>query len=312
VARQGVFRVDSGRPHSPPADNAGATLAPSFVRVPYLLEIETSAAAALVLACLAQGAASRRHGGRSLGSGSRGPDGAGQEGVPVAAGAHRRAAEIEREFIECAAHELRAPVASILSLLQVIARDEPALPDDVGRLLRYIAEEADVLAKRLHTATLMARARLGEEELDLEPIPLRPLLERVAATVRLARGVDVEVACPAGLAALADHDLVVLLLSNLAENAAKHTQRDVVSLAARAETSRAVIEVMDRGPGIELGAGSGRSPERALRNGEGLGLGLVIVGRAVAALGGTLELQSEPGSGTVAHVTLPLAWSGEE
>ena len=71
----------------------------------------------------------------------------------------------------------------------------------------------------------------------------------------------------------------------------------------------AAIEVRDDGAGIPA-AGRDRLFDRFYRgsqDGEGFGLGLAIVREVVRALGGTIELDSPPGGGTVVRITLALA-----
>ena len=108
---------------------------------------------------------------------------------------------------------------------------------------------------------------------------------------------------------LAQRDLAAQVITNLAANAAKHTQRGRIRLSARSATDDAIaIEVTDTGSGIAW-----EERERIFdrfysgdgEQGKGFGLGLAIVREAVRALGGVVEIESEPGRGTVARVILP-------
>jgi signal transduction histidine kinase len=122
-------------------------------------------------------------------------------------------------------------------------------------------------------------------------------------------GVELRLRCPEGLTILADRDLAEEVFSNLVENAASYTSTGAITTAASAGPDDIVlVEVVDTGPGI--------APEeqrrvfdrfyRGDRHGpEGFGLGLAIVRQAVAALEGTIEIESAPGVGTTARVTLP-------
>jgi signal transduction histidine kinase len=99
---------------------------------------------------------------------------------------------------------------------------------------------------------------------------------------------------------------------NLVDNAAKLTEHGRIVLRGRpAAGGRVVIEVSDTGPGIDTADQEGvferfsRGSDR--RDGEGFGLGLAIVRQAVRALGGRVELESEPGVGTTVRVVLPAA-----
>jgi PAS domain S-box-containing protein len=215
----------------------------------------------------------------------------------------------EREFVTNAAHELRTPLAAITGAIEALqrgAKEEPAARD---RFLTHVGREAERLT-RLSTALLtLARAEMGVEEPRLEVVRVRRLLEHVATETRPAGGVDVEVSCPDDLAVFASPALLEQALGNLASNAAKHTSRGTIELRGSRESELWVsIEVADTGSGIrseELG----RVSERFQRSGseEGFGLGLAIATQSARALGGRLELDSEPGRGTTARIVLPSA-----
>jgi len=122
------------------------------------------------------------------------------------------------------------------------------------------------------------------------------------------------VTCPAGLLVHADRDLVDQVFSNLAANAAKHTESGRITITARAlDDERVSIELVDTGSGISTEERA-RIFDRFYRGGtrdpNGFGLGLAIVGQAIGALNGTIEVHSEVGEGTRAAVTLPLARPG--
>jgi signal transduction histidine kinase len=218
----------------------------------------------------------------------------------------------QREFVANAAHELRTPlsvIAGAVEMLQAGAKDEPAQRD---RFLEHIAHESSRLGRLARALLLLARAETRAETLRVEPLPLRPLLEHAAAAVVARPGVTVEVDCAPELAVQAQAELVEQIVSNLADNAAKLTERGRIVLRGRpAPAGRVAIEVSDTGPGIDP-SDQEAVFERFYRTGdgrdrEGFGLGLAIVRQAVRALGGRVELESEPGRGTTVRVVLPGA-----
>jgi PAS domain S-box-containing protein len=215
----------------------------------------------------------------------------------------------EREFVANAAHELRTPLAAMSGAIEVLqsgAKDDPAVRD---RFLDHIERECARL-ERLSTALLLlARAQMGVESPRLEVVPLRPVLDLVARETHPASGVRLEVSCVPDLAAFANRSLVEQALGNLASNAAKHTHHGSIALRGVAADDRWVsIEVADTGPGIAPDRQL-RAAERFYRAGgaEGFGLGLAIATEAARAVGGRLELDSEPGRGTTARIVLPSA-----
>ena len=218
----------------------------------------------------------------------------------------------QREFVANAAHELRTPLAVIagaVEMLQTGAKDEPEQRD---RFVEHIARESTRLGRLARALLLLERAETRAEALRVEPLPVRPLLEQAAASLVVRPGVAVEVDCPEGLAVQAQAELAEQIVGNVADNAAKLTERGKVVLRSRpAPGGRIAIEVSDTGPGIDPADHEAvferfyRSSDR--RDGEGFGLGLAIVRQAVRALGGRVELESEPGAGTTVRVVLPGA-----
>lgn len=215
----------------------------------------------------------------------------------------------EREFVANASHELRTPLTTILGaieLLQSGAKNDPATRD---RFLTHIERESRRLVRLTRALLVLARAQTREERPRLAAVEMRPLLEEVAAATRSFPGVDVRVRCEDGLYVAAEPDLLEQALSNLAGNAAEHTQRGDIVLAAAGDGNGTVrIEVRDSGPGVPQGIRD-RVFDRFFRaapaNGDGFGLGLAIVRQAVRAQDGTIELEVAPGGGT--KVTIELA-----
>lgn len=213
----------------------------------------------------------------------------------------------EREFVANAAHELRTPIAVITSALDVLEEGAQAVPEDRERFLQAIRRQTTRLGRLVRALLVLARAQTRQEALRLEAVELSPLLEEIAAEVDPAEGVAVDVSCPAGIEVLAEPDLLAQVLANLARNAAKNTDRGEILLAARPSAhGSVVIEVSDTGTGIPL-----ESQDRVFDRfytGDldrmGFGLGLAIVREAVRALGGIVEIESEPDRGTTVRVTL--------
>jgi signal transduction histidine kinase len=217
----------------------------------------------------------------------------------------------EREFVTNAAHELRTPLAAITSAVEVLQAGAKEVPADRDRFLESIERQSARLGRLTHTLLTLARAQTHEEARRLEPLELRPLLEEIAATLEPRPGVEVAVDCPPGLFVLADRALVEQALLNLAVNAAKHTEQGRIELAAESVAGgSAAVEVRDSGPGIAPGDQE-RVWERFYRgrgrDANGFGLGLAIVRQAIRVVGGSVELESSPGKGTVVRVTLRLA-----
>jgi signal transduction histidine kinase len=195
----------------------------------------------------------------------------------------------QRAFIADAAHELRSPIASLRTQLDVASHlgEPPPLADlsaDVDRLNRLVS---DLL--------LLARADEGDPGLRRrQPVELGALLAEVAAAYAGAR-VPVTVR-PDG-PQWTDGDPVALrrVVDNLVGNAVRHAS-SVVKLALQPLADQVVLTVTDDGPGIPESDRSRvfdrftRLDDARTRDDGGAGLGLAIVGELVRLHGGTVIL----------------------
>jgi two-component system sensor histidine kinase VicK len=223
---------------------------------------------------------------------------------------------VQREFATNAAHELRTPLASIVTaveMLQTGAKDEPAVRD---AFLDVIARESDRLTRLTRALLVLARAQAGDETPRRQNVRVAPLLGRVAASVAPRDGVEVGVDCSATLAVTADPDLLEQALTSVATNSANQTTSGSISFRGRQDNGSVVIEVADTGSGIRR-RDHARIFDRFYRGGRtedsvGFGLGLSIAREAVHALDGEIELDSEPSVGTTVRITLSPAIVEEE
>ena len=225
----------------------------------------------------------------------------------------------ERGFVADVAHEMKTPLAILRSNLDTLrssrdpARRETAQRDLhtgldrashlIGQLLRMARLEADAPVERARAVDLAEFIR-----------------ERVAVLVPLAdaRGQVLEVEMPEALPGHFDVEAVGAIVDNLIDNAIKYADPDSVfhvelSLQ-RAESggegdAMIVLTVTDQGPGIDPArqdAALARFGRAGRQDTAGAGLGLSIVQRAAARLGGGLVLGVAPaGRGLRAEVRFP-------
>lgn len=221
-----------------------------------------------------------------------------------------RGERAEREFVANAAHELRTPVAAIVSAIDALDAGAKHDPDARDRFLAHVRRGATRLGRLSRALLLLARAQTRQESVQLVPLALRPLLEEVAADLESSHAQHVVIDCPPELEVLSDRDLLEQVLMNIVANAAKYTSDDLVRVTAEASADDGVvsIEVADTGRGIPA-EDRHRVFERFYRAGsrtdDGFGLGLAIAHEASHALGGTVQIASELGQGTRVTLRLP-------
>jgi signal transduction histidine kinase len=213
----------------------------------------------------------------------------------------------EREFVANASHELRTPLSAIagaVEALQAGAKEEPAERD---AFIDLIGRQTARLGRLSRSLLIMARAQTQQEPVQLESLELRPLLEEIASANTPSERVTLRVECPPSLAVLAQRDIAEQVVSNLLGNALKHTTQGTIVLSAYANGDTVAIEVADSGTGMPSHVRqrvfdrfySGSPGARG-----GFGLGLAIARDGARALGGSIEIESDPGRGTTARVIL--------
>jgi signal transduction histidine kinase len=226
----------------------------------------------------------------------------------------------QKELIANVSHELRTPLARIRVALDLasegdaeLARESLAdITTDLSELERLVE---DVLtAARLDLAT--GQAPGATPPLRRERVESQSLLDKAAARFRTTRPHHtLEVNAEEPLPALdADPVLLRRALDNLLDNAGKYSEPGTtVRLRARPSEGGLALEVADEGIGIDasdlphLFTPFFRSDRSRARATGGVGLGLALARRIVVAHGGTLTLESQPGTGTVARIQLPAA-----
>jgi signal transduction histidine kinase len=213
----------------------------------------------------------------------------------------------QQRFLGDASHELRSPLATIISGLEA-AEVHPELLDAELAINTLLPE-----AQRMHTLIedLLLLARADEQSLVLhrEEMALDDLAEVEAARVRREAGCTIHTdISPARLTG--DPAALSRMIRNLVDNAVRQADSRI-SIEVSSRNGTAIVTISDDGPGIapaERARVFGRfvrlDSDRA-RSGGGTGLGLAIVAEVVAAHGGTVTVDDRPGGGTKMIVALP-------
>lgn len=212
----------------------------------------------------------------------------------------------QRQFTADASHELRNPLAAVRSRLEVaLAVDRPDRESVAAAL-------ADTERLQRIAADLLLLARLdGGPAPRTEPVDLALLAAEDAAR-RGGSRVAVRVEAGTPVPAAGDPARLERALANLVDNAVRYARTEVVVRAARDGAGRALLEVLDDGPGIPE-ADRERVFERFVRldadrgrASGGTGLGLAIAREIARAHGGEVEVTAGPGPEGGARLALRL------
>ncbi len=225
-----------------------------------------------------------------------------------------KAFEQQRRFTADASHELRTPLTAILANTSLTLAG-PATLAESTQALQATQRAATRMNRIVQDLLGLARSDAGQVEMDLEPIPIRPLLEAAVEALAGSNHAPVHFDVPPEpLFIVGDDHALTRLFTNLLDNAARHTSPSGrITVTASRESSLVNVTVADTGEGIppeHLPHVCERfyrvDPARA-RAGGGTGLGLAISQSIIEAHGGTLSLESQVAVGTRVCVTLSVA-----
>lgn len=228
------------------------------------------------------------------------------------------ASRAKTAFLAHLSHDIRTPLNHIIGFAEMIGM-EACGPLGNEKYRAYVGNIKQAGEKLLGSfAEILDYAELegGRKELQCERVPVRDLLEGVAArfTSRASRaGIRLHVAELAPGVLHADRHCLNRMLGNLIDNAIRFTPRGgEIRLAAWAAEDGVVLEVSDNGAGMgeeqlsRLSQPFVLSDAAFTRTHEGVGLGIAIA-RAIAELtGGRLVVDSMADVGTTVAISLPL------
>jgi two-component system phosphate regulon sensor histidine kinase PhoR len=229
-----------------------------------------------------------------------------------------RLKQLERtreEFVANVSHELRTPLSLIKGYVETLldgARDNPEVAERFLKIIERNASRLDLLIQDLLTISALESGRIT---LNLQPVPLRPLAEKVLADLKTrtdAKDVKLVNDLPE-LTAMADANRLEQVLANLVDNAIKYGRaQGTVTVGGRKDDADKIeIFVQDDGPGIppesldRVFERFYRLDKARSREQGGTGLGLSIVKHIVQNHGGKVWVKSELGKGATFFFTLP-------
>jgi signal transduction histidine kinase len=216
----------------------------------------------------------------------------------------------ERNFLMSVSHELRTPLTAIRGHVDALREGLVEDPELRSASLDVIAAESDRLARLvgdiLDLAKLDAhRFTLLEEEVDMEALTERAYSSFSEEARR--RAIVYRHDVTARPVIVTDGDRVLQIISNLLSNAFRWTpDGGLIELSLLQANGNVCVAVRDTGPGIEPD-----ERERIFRpfvshdGSGGTGLGLTIARELASALGGRIELETQPGRGSRFRLLLP-------
>ena len=228
----------------------------------------------------------------------------------------KRSYEQLQRFTADASHELRAPVAAILSNAQVGLL---APTDDIDRprqRLENIVTQSKYMSDLITNLLFLARHQGKLNPQDVVKADIVELLNSGGdryQTLAREKGLKFELDIPiASQEITCDRDLLQQAINNLLDNAIKYTPSGKVELKLEVKPRRVFITVKDTGIGIpeadlaHIFDRFYRVDKARTRQTGGFGLGLAIAKQIIQAHSGKITVESEIGKGTVFEICLPI------
>lgn len=227
----------------------------------------------------------------------------------------RRAFEREKQAVADISHELRTPVAAMAATIDVSLR-KVRTPEQYKTTLEECREINRQLGRLVERVMTLATLDAGNDRSSTQPVDAAELTDECVALIRPlaeAHGLSVSAEIGAGLTLTTDRDKIREVLMNLLHNAVEYTPAGGrIDVTARpAPLGGVTFAVRDTGIGMTPEV-KDRIFERFYRadasrtaTGVHAGLGLAIVKEYLSRIGGSVAVETKPGTGSTFTVSVP-------
>lgn len=228
----------------------------------------------------------------------------------------KRYRDTRSEFFANVSHELRTPVTYLKGYANVLTHGLVDHEEEKQQYLHIIADEAHRLTVIINDLFELAKMEEGKMAFHLESVDVRRAVEKSVNKVRIKaeqKGLQLVSALETIPRCLVDPVRLEQVLLNLLDNAIRYTTKGTIKLTLQQENGFGVILISDSGSGIPANElpyifeRFYRVEKSRSREFGGTGLGLAIAQKLVQLQGGTIEVESAMGQGTVFRLSFPLA-----
>lgn len=230
----------------------------------------------------------------------------------------RKLDKLRSDFIANVSHELRTPIAMLQGYSEAIIDDVVESEEERKEMIRIIYDESQRMGRLVTDLLDLARMESGYTTLYTEVVPITPVIERITQKFgQVAKEKHVHLyfhsSIPNDLTISIDEDRIEQVLTNLIDNAIRHTPKNgSVSVNIDREVSYVKISVADTGEGIPhedlpfVFERFYKADKARTRSKGGTGLGLAIAKNIVEAHKGNIRVDSKVGEGTTFTFYLPI------
>ncbi|MCL1964595.1 MAG: HAMP domain-containing histidine kinase [Firmicutes bacterium] len=229
---------------------------------------------------------------------------------PIQAAWHK-----QLDFTADASHELRTPIATIQTNLEVVMDSPAETVESQMKWLKNIEAENKRMARLVEDLLTLSRADTDQQALEIETFMLEEAVSQAIAPFEPAasmKNIALDVRVDKGISFRGDRKRFKQLIVILADNALNYTDSGTITVHVTRSEKELKLTVSDTGHGIEaehldkIFDRFYRVAKTRKLHQDGSGLGLAIAKWIVREHGGTLEVTSSPGVGTSFKVLLPV------
>lgn len=212
-------------------------------------------------------------------------------------------------FVYSVSHDLRAPIASVLGLINIARKDKSTeMRDTYLEMINNSALQQDHFIKEILDQSRNSRLELKREEIEFEPL-INETFNQLKYATSTGKSVEKVISVHQSQPFFSDRWRLKVILNNIISNAIRYRngKDPVIKVDVDIVDHRARVSVQDNGKGIarEHLQNVFKMFYRATDDGAGSGLGLYIVKEAIDKLSGKIQIDSEEGKGTTVHIEIP-------
>ena len=232
----------------------------------------------------------------------------------------RKLETMRRDFVANVSHELKTPLASIKAYSETLRTG--AINDQEKNLefVKQIEFHAELLNQQIQDLLELAKLESGDSEISISDVDLNQVCHKIVQQFSMLAkehglNLKLDLTTPSPIAR-ADNAAVETMIKNLVVNAIHYTLQDgSITLSTRKssqpQNNEVIIGVSDTGIGIAKDQQARvferfyRVEKSRSRDMGGTGLGLAIVKHLAQSLGGSVQLESQPGKGSQFEIRFP-------
>ncbi|WP_227395248.1 ATP-binding protein [Jeotgalibacillus aurantiacus] len=229
----------------------------------------------------------------------------------------RRLEKLRKDFIANVSHELRTPISMLQGYSEAIVDDIPQTDEERKEIAKIIYDESLRMGRLVNELLDLARMEAGHIVLNKELLEVNSFTERVLSKFQVGvkeKGIKLQLntGIDNNEVLYADPDRIEQILTNLLDNAVRHTpDHGKISIELRQDSRFIHFSVRDNGVGIPesdlpfIFERFYKADKARTRGQAGTGLGLAIVKNLVQAHGGVIKAESKVNEGSVFSFSIP-------